>query len=267
MRDETPIPLLFKLISGVSLIVLVLPIVIVVLAGLNAGNYLAFPPQGLSLRWVKAFLTDPTFLHAYLFSFGLATAATVISTLIGTPAAVVLTRRSGRAVAVLRGFFLLPIVLPGVVLGLALYIFYAATHIGLSRSPAGMLIGHVLVTCPFVIATVSASLVGFDLTLEEAARSLGAGPFTAFRRVTLRIIAPAISAGAIFAFIVSFGQFDMALFLSTPNIQTLPMAMYISLRYAFQPIAAAAGIFAILLVIISTILTSRLINLRRIFGA
>jgi putative spermidine/putrescine transport system permease protein len=181
-------------------------------------------------------------------------------------AAIYLTRSQSRTSSILRGFFMLPIVLPGVVLGLALYVFYVTTGIGLARTMPGLIIGHVIVTCPFVIATVTAALVGFDRSLEEAARSLGASPFTAFRLVTLKIIGPAISAGTIFAFIVSFGQFEVTLFLSTPNLQTLPIAMYVSMRYQFEPTAAAAGIFAIALVILSTVLTSRLVNLKRTFG-
>ncbi len=149
-------------------------------------------------------------------------------------------------------------------LGLALYVFYVTTDIGLARTFAGLLVGHVLVTCPFVIAAVTASLVGFDLSLEEAARSLGAPPLTAFRLVTLKIISPAVGAGAIFAFIISFGQFDLSLYLGTPNLTGLPMAMYISLRYAFEPTAAAAGIFAIALVVLSMVGSSWLVNLRKL---
>lgn len=267
MQDETRIPLLFKILAGLALAILLVPVVIVVLAGLNAGDYLAFPPKGLSLRWVIAFLTSPTFVPAYLFSFTLAACTMVISTITGTMAAIFLTRSQTRLAGVLRGLFMLPVVLPGVVLGLALYVFYGATNIGLSKSYLGLLIGHVLVTCPFVIATVTAALVGFDRSLEEAARSLGASAVTAFRLITFRIISPAIGAGALFAFIISFGQFDVSLFLSVPDYQPLPLAMYISLRYAFEPIAAAAGIFAILLVVASTVLSSRLVNLRRIFSS
>jgi putative spermidine/putrescine transport system permease protein len=153
---------------------------------------------------------------------------------------------------------------PGIVLGIALYVFYVTTHIGLARTFGGLLIGHVLVTSPFVIATVTASLVGFDVSLEEAARSLGAGPLQAFRLVTLRIISPAVSAGAIFAFTISFGQFDLSLYLGAPDLTGLPYAMYISLRYKFEPTAAAAGIFAIVLVVLSMVLSSRLINLRKL---
>ena len=247
---------------------LLLPVVIVVLAGLNAGEYLTFPPQGLSLRWVGAFLTSPTFMGAYLYSFVLALAATLISTVLGTLAAIYLSRSPGGMASVLRGFFMLPIVLPGVVLGLALYIFYISTDIGLARTFGGLLIGHVLVTFPFVIATVTASMVGFDLSLEEAARSLGASPWAAFRKITLRLhragrlrrarSSPSSSRSA---------SSRLSLFLTVPNHEPLPMAMYISLRYKFEPTAAAAGIFAIALVAISTVVSARLVNLRRVFRA
>lgn len=265
MHQESEIPFIFKAVSLLTLAILLVPVGVVILAGLNSGDYLTFPPQGLSFRWIKAFITSPLFLSAYGISFLVALVSTLISTTIGTMASVYLTRSEGFLPSFLRGFFLLPIVLPGVVLGLALYVFYVTTDIGLARTMTGLIIGHVIVTCPFVIATVTASLVGFDRSLEEAARSLGASPFTAFRLVTLKIIGPAISAGAIFAFIVSFGQFEITLFLSAPDLQTLPAAMYVSMRYKFEPTAAAAGIFAIALVVLSMVITSRLVNLKRIF--
>ena len=121
-------------------------------------------------------------------------------------------------------------------------------------------------TLPYVIGAVSAALFNFDMSLEEAARSLGAGPLRAFFKVTLPIIGPGVMAGAIFAFIVSFGQFDVSLFLSTPNHEPLPIAMYQSLRYKFDPTAAAAGIFAIALVVISMIITGKLVSLKRFSG-
>lgn len=266
MREESAVPFIFKVVSVLGLAVLLVPVAVVVLAGLNAGDYLTFPPQGLSLRWIRQFLTSPVFLPAFGMSFLVALIATLVSTLIGTSAAVFLTRTQHPAAGILRGFFMLPIILPGIVVGLSLYVFYISTGIGLARTLPGLIIGHILVTCPFVIVTVTAALVGFDPSLEEAARSLGASPFTAFRLITLRIIGPAISAGSIFAFIVSFGQFEVTLFLSTPDIQTLPIAMYVSLRYSFQPTAAAAGIFAILLVVASMVASAKLVNLKRILG-
>jgi putative spermidine/putrescine transport system permease protein len=265
-KEEPAVPALLKLGAWIGFVVLLLPVAIVVLAGLNAGDYLTFPPEGLSPRWIWAFLGSQTFMGAYLFSLWLAVLTMLISTILGTMAAIFLARARFPGRNLLRAYFLSPLILPGVVLGLALYVFYVSTDLGLARTLPGLVIGHILVTCPYVIGTVSAALFHFDQSLEEAARSLGAGPLYAFRKVTLPNIAPGVMAGSIFAFIVSFGQFDVSLFLSTPNLTPLPIAMYISLRYKFDPTAAAAGIFAIALVVVSMVLTSRLINLKRFAG-
>jgi putative spermidine/putrescine transport system permease protein len=243
-----------------------LPVVIVVLAGLNAGDYLTFPPQGLSLRWVVSFLTSQSLRTSYLLSMGIAFVVMLISTTLGTMAALFLTRVKFPGRSLMRAYFLAPLMLPGVVLGLALYVFYVVTNVGLARTLPGMVIGHVLVTVPYVVGTVSAALYNFDVSLEDAARSLGAGPVRAFRAITLPIISPGIMAGSIFAFIMSFGQFDVSLFLSTPNITPLPIAIYNSLRYKFEPTAAAAGVFAIVLVVLSMLLTNRLTNLSKFAG-
>src|SRR5262249_24247745 len=141
VTETTRPPVVMKVGAGLALVILLLPVVVVILAGLNAGDYLTFPPQGLSLRWVIAFLRSATFLNAYLFSFGLALLATLISTTIGTMASIFLTRSSFTGINSLRAFFLSPIVLPGVVLGLALYVFYVSTDFGLAQSLIGLLIG------------------------------------------------------------------------------------------------------------------------------
>jgi putative spermidine/putrescine transport system permease protein len=266
-REEHPVPLLFRIMAVVAIIYLIIPAVIVVLAGLNSGEYLRFPPEGFSLKWVKDFLTSPTFLPAYLYSLRLAFAAMVIATVLGTMTAIFLTRANFPGRGAVRAFFLAPLLLPGLVIGLALYVYYLNFPLlKLSGTFWGMMLGHVIVTTPFVIGTVSASLYGFDRSLEEAARSLGAGPLQAFLTVTVPNIKSGITAGALFAFIVSFGQFDLSLFLSTPNNTPLPFAMYTSLRYQFEPTAAAAGTFAIALVIVSMIVTSRITNLSKFGG-
>jgi putative spermidine/putrescine transport system permease protein len=263
---EAEIPLVVRIGAVLSFIVLLLPVVIVVLAGLNAGDYLTFPPQGLSLRWVISFLSSQSLRTSYLLSLTIAFVVMLLSTALGTMAALFLTRVPFRGRSLLRAYFLAPLMLPGLVLGLALYVFYIVTNIGLARTLPGMVIGHVLVTVPYVIGTVSAALYNFDVSLEDAARSLGAGPVRAFRAITLPIISPGIMAGSIFAFIVSFGQFDISLFLSTPNITPLPIALYNSLRYKFEPTAAAAGVFAIVLVVLSMLLTNRITNFARFAG-
>jgi len=266
-QDSLPAPMIFRIVAVITFAYLLIPAIIVIMAGLNSGNYLTFPPQGLSLKWVQSFLTSDTFLPAYLYSLRLGFVTMIVSTVFGTMTAIFLTRVTFPGRSLVRAFFLAPLLLPGLVLGLALYVYYLNVPVlGLSRTFGGMLIGHVLVTMPFVIGTVSAALYGFDVSLEEAARSLGAGPLRAFMTVTLPNIKAGITAGSIFAFAVSFGQFDLSLLLSTPNNTPLPFAMYSSLRFQFEPTSAAAGAFAIALVIVSMTLTSRLTNLSKFGG-
>ena len=260
---ERKVPVILQTIAGIAIFVLLAPVFVVVLAGLNAGDHLTFPPEGLSFRWITDFFRSDSFLPAYLFSLLLAVVTMICSTILGTLLAVFLARRRIRGIQFLRAFFMAPLMLPGIVLGLALYLFYISSDIGLTRTYAGLVIGHVLVTTPYVVGTVNATLVGFDTSLEEAARSLGAGPFKAFRSITLPSIAPGMIAGAVFAFIVSFGQFDISLFLTPPDSSPLPIALYTSLRYTFEPTAAAAGIFAIFLVVVSMLITAKLTSLKK----
>lgn len=264
VRRERPVPLIMSALAMVSLVLLLAPVVVVILAGLNSGDHLTFPPDGLSLRWVVAFFQSGAFLPAYLFSLVLAVCTMFFSTILGTTIALVLARNEFPGKQMARAFFMAPLMLPGIVLGFALYLFYLSSGLGLIRTMPGLVIGHVLVTCPYVIGTVNASLVGFDKSFEEAARSLGAGPLKTFRVITLPIISPGIIAGSVFSFIVSFGQFDVSLFLTPPDYNPLPIALYSSLRYTFEPTAAAAGIFAIFLVVVSMLITARLTNLRKL---
>lgn len=264
---NSAVPLTLRVIAGVALFILLAPMVVVILAGLNSGDHLSFPPEGLSFRWIIAFFKSDIFLPAYGYSLMVAVITMVFSTIIGTTISLFLVRTNFRGKQVAQAFFMSPLMLPGIVIGLALYLFYISADIGLNRTLAGLIIGHVIVTCPYVIGTVSAALSGFDISLEEASRSLGASPWQTFRKITLPVITPGIIAGATFAFIVSFGQFDVSLFLAPPGATPLPMALYVSLRYTFEPTAAAAGIFAIFLVAVSTFFAARMANLKRMANA
>jgi putative spermidine/putrescine transport system permease protein len=262
MGRKIPLPMLILAIVG--FFYMLLPIAVVVLAGLTAGEFLTFPPKGLSFRWVIAFLQSDSYLSAFFFSFKLALMTMIVSTILGTAAALFLSRSHFFGRNAMRAFFLSPVVLPGVVIGFALFAFYISTGIGLTRTIWGLWIGHILYSTPYVIGTVGAALASYDVSLDEAARSLGASPWRTFRKVTFPNISQGIQAGSIFAFIVSFGQFEVSLFLSAPNTEPLPIAMYNSLRYKFDPSAAAAGIFAIMLVTASVLLTNRLVNIGKL---
>lgn len=262
MGRKIPLPMLILAIVG--FFYMLVPIAVVVLAGLTAGDFLTFPPKGLSFRWVIAFLKSDSYLSAFFFSFKLALMTMIVSTILGTAAALFLSRSRFLGRNAMRAFFLSPVVLPGVVIGFALFAFYISTGIGLTRTIWGLWIGHILYSTPYVIGTVGAALASYDVSLDEAARSLGASPLRTFRKVTFPNISQGIQAGSIFAFIVSFGQFEVSLFLSAPNTEPLPIAMYNSLRYKFDPSAAAAGIFAIMLVTASVLLTNRLVNIGKL---
>ena len=252
--DEQAFPSVFIVLAILALTVMLAPVVVTVLAAFNSGNYLQFPPEGLSLRWIDAYLDSPLFHENFLFSFRLALLVTLISTILGTCASIVLIRVDFPGRDAMRAMFLAPIVLPGMVLGLALLSFYVTVDLGLFRTFWGLVLGHVLVTMPFVIGTVGASLARFDLSLEHAARSLGAGPVRAFWDITVRVISQGMLAGATFAFIVSFGQFDVSLFLATIEYRPLPVALYDSIRFRTDPTIAAAGVFAIATVITSMVI-------------
>lgn len=242
---------------------LLAPIVIVVIASLNAGRFLVFPPEGLSLQWYAKFAKSAPFVRSFFFSLRLAAVTTVISTVIGAAAALYVVRRARRS-SLLRLLLVAPLQLPGIMTALALLIFYYAVGLG-GGSYTGLLIGHVLVCMPYVFLTVSAVLYNFDRSLEEAARSLGASAFTTFRRVTLPIIKGGVISGAVFAFITSFDQFPISLLLSGVGTTTLPIQVFDYLRFSFDPTAAAVGTINILITLGVVVLTERLVGLESLY--
>lgn len=255
-----------RLLGWLGALILIVPTVIVVLAGFNSGQYLQFPMKGVTLKWVGEFLSGSGFGGAYVFSMELAGVTTLVSGVVGTVTALGLSRLRFRGRTVVRSAFLVPILLPGIVIGAALYVFYIASRIGLAETFVGLLIGHVVVTLPYVVATVTASADGLGRSLEEAARSLGAGPVRAVWKVTIPLLVPGIIAGCIFAFIVSFGLFNVSLFLGTANLAPLPVVMYDALKFGFPPTVAAAGVFAIALVVVSMVITSSIVDLGKFVG-
>jgi putative spermidine/putrescine transport system permease protein len=200
---------------------LLAPIVVVVGASLNAGAFLTFPPQGLSLRWFGVFLSNQVFIDAIIRSGWIALLATMISACIGTAAALYYARHAGAWKEVIRIGLILPLILPEVLTAMALLFFVYAIGIG-TRWSIGLIIGHVLVTLPFVFLNVVTGLHGLDGALDLAARSLGASPWAAFRRITLPLIKPSLINGCLFAFIVSFDTFGISFLLKGVGSATCP---------------------------------------------
>lgn len=243
---------------------LLAPIAVVVIAAFNAGEYLRFPPEGFSLRWFANFAHSPLFIRAFVFSLRLALTVTVISTVAGTAAAFYVVRYARRSRDALRLLMTAPLQLPAILTGIALLIFFYALGLG-TRGGVALTAGHVLVTLPYVFMTVSTVLVGFDRSLEEAARNLGATPWVTFRRVTLPVIKGGVISGAVFAFIISFDQFPISLLLSGVGTTTLPVHLFDYLRFSFDPTAAAVSTINILMTLVVVVLTERLVGLESLY--
>jgi putative spermidine/putrescine transport system permease protein len=242
---------------------LLAPILIVVLAAFNAGEYLRFPPEGFSFRWFVKFAHSGPFVRAFWFSLQLAAATTVLSTLIGGAAAFYVVRHASRFRDLLRLFVVSPLQLPAILTGIALLIFFYSTGLG-TRGMRALLLGHTLVCLPYVFLTVSTVLVGFDRSLEEAARSLGATPLVTFRRITLPLIKGGLISGGLFAFITSFDQFPISLLLVSVGNTTLPLQLFDYLRFSFDPTAAAVSTVSIAMSVGIVLLIHRLVGLESI---
>jgi putative spermidine/putrescine transport system permease protein len=253
----------FRALIVLLYVFLIAPIVIVVLASVNSGRFLVFPPEGFSLQWYVKFAESGPFVRSFFFSLRLAVLTTVITTIIGTAAALYVVRQA-RASTSLRMLLVAPLQLPGIMTALALLIFYYGIGLG-GTSYTGLLMGHVLVCTPYVFLTVSSVLYNFDRSLEEAARSLGAGSWTTFRRVTLPVIKGGVISGAVFSFITSFDQFPISLLLSTVGTTTLPIQVFDYLRFSFDPTAAAVGTINILITLGVVILTERFVGLESLY--
>ncbi|WP_116134144.1 ABC transporter permease [Tropicimonas sp. IMCC34043] len=217
---------------GLVLIFLYAPILVMAAMSFNASPFYQLPFE-FSARWYHDLAENAAIRNAATRSVLIAVATTIIATSLGTAAALALFRHDFRGKRLLKLLLFPPIAIPWLITGTAMLIFFFA--IGLGRGTPAVLIGHVALALPYVIVVVNARLAGFDITLEEAARALGAGPWTVTRRVTLPAIAPGIVAGALFAFAVSFDQFVVSYFLSKPGDSTLPVLIYTAIRKGFTP--------------------------------
>lgn len=245
---------------------LMLPIIIIALMSLSAGEVLAFPPQGISLRWFVSVFRNEAFVRAMGISLALAAGATVVSCVIGVAAALYVVRYATRAREALRLLLMLPLMLPEILTGIALLFFLYATGIG-TKTVFGLVVGHVLITLPYVFTNVASALYNQDASIERAARSLGATPFGAFRRVTLPLIKPGLITGGMFAFVISFDLFNMSLLLKGIGMTTLPLQLFDYLRYDFDPAAAAVSTLSVLLTLAVVIAVDRVVGLRSLrFG-
>lgn len=242
-------------------LLLLAPLAVVVGVSFNAGTGFDFPPRGLSLRWYEAFFASSAYVNSFFkVSLVLGILAAICSTVLGTLAAIGLVRLRFRGRGAFEMFFLLPILVPELLLGAALYLYYS--RLGLNASMATLLMGHLLIATPYVIRSVTAGLATVDLRLEEAARSLGATPVQAFCKVTLPQLRSSLVSGAVFAFIISFSDINLSLFLTGPNVTPLPVHIYAQIHWETDPSIAAAATLQIAIVGLLILLVQRIFRLR-----
>lgn len=243
-------------------IFLLIPMVVIVMASLNAGEYLTFPPQGLSFRWYEEVLKSDRWLQSFRLSGTVMVLTVPISLLIGILASYAIVRNDFPGKAFVSTLLLTPLVIPQIVLGLAFLDYFS--RLGLLDSILGLVFAHVVVTLPYVIRSVSVSVQGLDPRMEMAAKNLGANPLQVFRRITLPLIRPGIVAGAIFASIISFGELGVTLFIAGANTPTLPVRIFGFTEFNFDPTINAVSTLFIVLAIVLLIALDKFIGLARI---
>jgi putative spermidine/putrescine transport system permease protein len=243
---------------GLILVFLVVPILAVVPLSFSSGTMLVYPLPGFSWRWYELVLHSDRWLTAFRNSFAIGIASTTLSVVLGTLASLGLSRTKLPGKDLMTALILSPMIVPSIITAVGMYFFFAP--IGLTQNFPGLIIAHTVLSVPFVVVSVMATLEGFDASLIRAAASLGANPVIVFFKVILPIILPGVVTGALFAFATSFDEVITVVFLAGPDQRTLPREMFSGIREQITPeITAIASI----LVVLATALLISLEFLRR----
>lgn len=242
-------------VSGVAFF-LVAPTLIAVPISFTTTAGIQFPPEGFTLKWYGAVFGSRDWREAMLNSLVIAIATSALSLVLGTAAALVLSRAKFRGKTILLGLLLSPLVTPVIVLSVAMYMVFARW--GLSGSFAGLIAAHTVLALPFVIVSVLASLKTLNANLELASAGLGATPWFTFRRVTLPLILPGVVSGGIFAFITSWDEVVIAIFLADVSTRTVPVMIWTQLRAMLDPATAAVGAILIAISAVGMLITYKL---------
>ncbi|MDG3039736.1 ABC transporter permease [Roseicyclus marinus] len=255
----------FRVICGLIFFFLMAPIVVVIPLSFNAENFftftpgmLAFDPEAYSLRHYRDFLTNPDWQQALRNSMTIAPVATLLSVSLGTLAAIGLSQSHVPFKGAIMAVLISPMIVPLIISAAGMYFFYS--RVGLQGTYWGVVLAHAALGIPFVIITVTATLVGFDRSLTRAAASLGANPVTTFFRVQMPLILPGVISGGLFAFITSFDEVVVVIFVGSAQQQTLPWQMFTGLREQISPTILAV---ATILVVVSIGLLTVVEMLRR----
>ena len=248
-------------IALLALLLLLAPTVVVIVVSFTDGYSLKFPPPGYSLRWYQELPNNDQLLYALANSLKVATGATLLSVLLGVPAALAISRSDSAAARTLDAFFMSPLILPALAFGLASLIYFS--HIGLPLSLMTLVIGHTVVAAPYVIRTTVAAIAQLPPALLESSASLGAGRLYTLRRVTLPLIMPGIGAGAFIAFMSSFDNVPVSLFLRDASTDMLPIRMWQDLESRLDVSIAAVSSLLVLITLVLMLVMERLTGISK----
>ena len=243
-------------ISTLVYIFLLVPIIVVLPLSLSSGSFLSYPLPGLSFRWYAELVNNYKWLLALKNSVVIGVGSAVLSTILGLMAAVALNGMGPRMKGLLTGLLIAPLVVPVIIMAVAMFLFFS--NIGMTGSVPGMILAHTIIGTPYVVISANAALQNFDMTLIRAAKSLGASPWMAYRRVLFPMIRPAIVAGALFAFVASFDEVVIVLFLAGPEQITLPIRLFEGIRDELTPVVIAAATVMIFISVGSMLLIEAL---------
>lgn len=226
-------------------IFLLAPIIFLGVLSLDSSQWLTFPPPHLTLHWYHRFFTDQGWLNAIKTSLEVGSSVALFATLLGVPASFGLVRGKFPGKKALNAYFVLPMIIPVIVIAIALYSIFL--KLGLTGTFIGFVLAHTVLALPFTIILTTTALRGFDEDIEKAAIICGASPFRSKTTITMRNILIGILSGALFAFLISWDEIVVALFMASPTLQTLPIKMWTTLRLELNPLVAVAGTLLALL--------------------
>lgn len=259
MRRNSVFSTLFLMLFAIFMLA---PIVVVVGVSLTPEGFLKFPPSGLSLRWFRAILDNPDFIAAGWISLKLGFWAASLATVLAVPAGLAVGRLHFKGREVLLALFMSPLMVPTVILGIAFLRFL--TMIGLNGTFFGLMLCHVLLITPYILRLILASVLGLDADAEKAASALGASDWTVFRRVILPSILPGIVGGWVLAFITSFDELTVTVFIVNPSTTTLPVRLFSYIAQTTDPLVASVSTVTILFTVVLMVVVDRVYGLDRL---
>lgn len=264
----SPGSVLISIPIAIVTFLLLTPVVMIVWSAFIDSVFISFPPRGYTLKWFGAALRYDSFINGFIASFQVAAITATLGVVLGSAASLALVRGRFRGRSTINTLLLSPLMVPNIVLGTALYMFFIGVSDGLgidvSSGIPSLVCAHLLLTLPWCVRLISANLMGANQSIEEAAANLGANPWVVFYRVTLPQMRAGVIAAALFSFIVSFENLELSLFLVGPGQTTLPIAIMQYLEFNMDPTIAAVSTLQILIIAGLLVITDRFVNLSRI---